>query len=111
MATPGQTAVQGMNEQQILAINYLIDLKMARLSEGQVEHTLETLRMGEAELTRRLGEMDVKFGQMDAKFIEMQDLHNRAEAARRTQEEYIRGEFVKAHGVRRQLGDDGHQAE
>ena len=58
MANPGQTAVQGMNEQQILAINYLIDLKMARLSEGQVEHTLETLRMGEAELTRNLAQRD-----------------------------------------------------
>ena len=103
----GAAAAQQMSEQQILAINHLIDLKMATLSEGQVQQTVNLFKEADATLGLKFVEMDGKFEQMKQEVIKVDELRARGEASMKSQEEYIRGEFLKAH----KLADDMEKIE
>ena len=89
--------MQQMSAEQVAAINHLIDLKSATLSDGQIAKTLEIFQTADAQLRVRLGEMDTKFGEIQKALGQAQSVLTQGEAARVSQEEYIRGEFVKAH--------------
>ena len=71
----GAAAAQQMSEQQVLAINHLIDLKMSALSEGQVAQTINFFKEADSNL-------QVKFVEMDGKFVEVQAALNKVDELR-----------------------------